>query len=288
MAFGIAPPEFRLPPGAHPGVATLLVSDLAQSVDYYERIIGLRSIERSAGVVQLGVGDRVLLTLQSGALAPASRRAPRLGLYHFALLVDDRAALGRFLLHLETLNQPISSADHAVSEALYLWDPDGLGIEVYADRPRERWRANGSELYMTTEPLDVMGLVEAAGTIEWDGLPAGTRMGHMHLHVGDLGQAEAFYHAGLGLDKVVWSYPGALFLSAGGYHHHLAVNTWARGAPARAATEPGLLEWTLQLPDRAALRAVQANLAALGFDVGEEDGSVVAADPWSTRVRLIG
>jgi len=286
MAYGVQPPAFRVPDETRPGTVTLLVSDLARSLDYYEQILGLRTLERSGGAAVVGAGVRPLLSLMDGAGGPISRRAPRLGLYHFALLVPDRAFLGRLLLHLETLGQTVASADHAVSEALYLWDPDGLGIEVYADRPREEWRTSGGELFMTTEPLNVMGLLDAAGPSDWSGLPAGTRMGHIHLHVGDLPQAEAFYHTGLGLDKVVWSYPGALFLSAGGYHHHLAVNTWAGNAPPRAATEAGLVEWELRVPSADAMSAAGNSLAAAGATVETDADSVVALDPWGTRVRI--
>ena len=140
-------------------------------------------------------------------------------------------------------------ADHAVSEALYLTDPDGLGIEVYADRPRASWTYRGDELVMTTEPLDIGGLITAGEGSDWGGAPDGTTMGHVHLHVGDLARAEAFYHRALGFDKTVWSYPGALFFSAGGYHHHLGTNIWSPGPSARA-DEAKLLEWELVVPER--------------------------------------
>src|SRR5215468_7635984 len=135
----------------------------------------------------------------------------------------------------------------AVSEALYLWDPDGLGIEVYADRPREAWRIRGQEIFMTTERLNLEDLVLAGGGEPWSGLPLGTVIGHMHLQVSDLERAEAFYHSALGFDKIVWNFPGALFLSAGGYHHHLGANTWAAGAGESLDNEARLLEWELVL-----------------------------------------
>ena len=191
---------------------------------------------------------------------PDARPVPhggRLGLYHFAILVPDRASLGRFVRHLSEMGEYAGSADHAVSEALYLSDPDGLGIEVYADRPRSSWRTEGAELYMTTERLDIRAVLAAAGSEPWTGMPGGTVIGHVHLHVGDLDQGAAFYHEGLGLDKIVWSYPGALFLSAGGYHHHLGTNTWSSGPPA-TDEDARLLSWTVALPSAADVEAAAA------------------------------
>jgi len=210
----------------------------------------------------------------------------RLGLYHFAILVPDRAALGHFVAHLAAVGARAASADHAVSEAMYLWDPDGLGIEVYADRPREAWRWRGRELQMTTEPLNLRSLVGAAPASPWQGLPGGTTIGHMHLHVGDLANAEAFDPRALGLDKTVWSYPGALFLSAGGYHHHLGTNTWAAGAPPAGENDARLLEWELMLPDEADVAAAASSCGRAGFEV-TLDGVARVRDPWGTTLALV-
>ena len=138
-------------------------------------------------------------------------------------------------------------ADHLLSESLYLWDPDGLGIEVYADRPPDTCRHCGRERAVTTDPLDVGAVIAVACGEKWAGTPAGTTIGHVHLHVGSLADAEAFYHRALGFDKTVWTYPGALLMSAGGYHHHLATNIWSAG-PEPSADEARLLEWELVLP----------------------------------------
>ena len=200
--------------------------------------------------------------------------------------MPDRSVLGRFVRHIGDRDVYAGSADHSVSEALYLTDPDGLGIEVYADRPRETWRTAGQELFMTTEPLDLRDLVRAGGDAPWTGMPAGTVIGHVHLHVGALDAASAFYHAALGLDRIVWSYPGALFLSAGGYHHHLGTNTWARGAVPAGDGEARLLEWELVLPDAAATAAATDSLQAAGADATAQGGDRLARDPWGTTVRL--
>lgn len=227
-----------------------------------------------------------LLELRERSGASPVPPGGRLGLFHYAILLPDRAALGRFASHLARLGVRAGAADHRVSEALYLQDPDGLGIEVYADRPRREWRQEAGELIMATDPLDVPSVVREGGGEPWTGMPPGTVMGHVHLQVGDLALAEAFYHEALGLDKVVWSYPGALFLSAGGYHHHLGVNTWAAGATPAGDSEARLLDWEIVLPTAADVRAATASLAAAGHDVAEAPGGSVVPDPWGTVLRI--
>ena len=288
--YGIAPPAYRLPEATRLGRVSLQVSDLARSLDYYQRVLGLREVERGEGRALLGAqGDDaplVELSERRGA-RPVSRRG-HLGLYHFALLLPDRAALARFVAHLAKIGEPAGASDHLVSEALYLRDPDGLGIEVYADRPRSEWRTQGRELVMATEPLNLGGLARAAGDEEWNGAPAGTVLGHVHLHVGDVERASGFYHEGLGLDRVVWSYPGALFLSAGGYHHHLGLNTWA-GPHAKppASDEAKLLDWDLIVPTPADVDAAARSLESSGSVVRREGAAARAADPWGTEVVVI-
>jgi catechol 2,3-dioxygenase len=288
-AFGIQPPAYRLPPGTHVGPVALQVSDLDHSIGYYERVIGLRVLERDGPDATLGPqgDDRVLVRLHARPGLRHLRRRGALGLYHFAILLPDRPALGRFLGHLQMTGQPVGTADHAVSESVYLTDPDGLGIEVYADRPRESWRVEADgQLFMTTVPLRIGSLLDEAGSERWAGAPAGTVMGHVHLHVGDLDEAARFYHNGLGFDKIVWGYPGALFFSAGGYHHHLGTNTWAPGPPA-ADDQARLLSWDLTLPHPDDPAAAARSLKAAGYDPFETDTGWMAADPWGTRVRLI-
>ena len=288
--YGIIPPGYRLPAETRLGTVSLQVADLERSLAYYERVLGLRVRARSVQDATLGpqADETALVALRErpGA-APVPRRG-RLGLYHFAILLPDRAALGRFVRHLAEIGEHPGMSDHLVSEAVYLTDPDGLGIEVYADRPRGAWRYEGRQLLMATEPLDVEGLVRTAGPEEWTGIPAGTVIGHLHLHVGDLEAAAEFYHTGLGLDKVVWSYPGALFLSAGGYHHHLGVNTWARGAAPASEADARLLEWEVRVPAVADARAALASLARAGVAVEAAEDGGVARDPWGTAVRVRG
>ena len=287
---GVNAPHFRLPPATRIGAVRLQVADLARSLAYYERVLGLRAVNRTASGVSLGPpggGDPILELRERPGAKPVPRRG-RLGLFHFAILLPDRASLGRFVRHLSEIGAYAGMSDHLVSEALYLNDPDGLGIEVYADRARDQWRYDGRELQMATIPLNVQDLVAAGGTEPWTGMPNGTKIGHVHLHVGDLDQAAAFYHEALGFDKVVWSYPGALFLSAGGYHHHLGTNTWAAGAPSAAEDDARLIEWDLVLPDAATVAAAGASVEKAGGTIERAaDGTILARDPWGTPVRLV-
>lgn len=285
ISYGIPPQHFRLPDGTHPGVVRLQIADLRRSIDYYERLLGLRVIEREAGSATLApTGGRGLIQLHERRGARPARG--EFGLYHFAILLPDRAALGRFAVHVAQLGVRAGTADHLVSESFYLSDPDRLGIEVYADRPRDSWRQRGRELAMTTDPLDVESVIAAGGGVPWTGMPHGTTIGHIHLHVGDLEQAEAYYHAALGLDKMVWSYPGALFLAAGGYHHHLGTNTWSRG-PAATADQARLIEWQLVVPTPQDASAAARSLQAAGYTAEATTRGWVSADPWGSSLRIV-
>lgn len=275
----------RLPGATRLGPVTLQVADLARSVSYYERVLGLRPVATGEGTATLGGADGTVLVelVERRGARPAGRG--RLGLYHFAILLPDRASLGRFARHLAEQGIRAGAADHLVSEAFYLTDPDGLGIEVYADRPRSMWRREGGEVVMATDPLDVASLVAEAGDTRWSGMPAGTAMGHIHLHVGDLAQASRFYGDGLGFDRTMWSYPGALFLSAGGYHHHVGTNVWAGpGARLTGEDDAQLLAWTLVLPTGADREGLVHHLESSGHPV--TPGGIMA-DPWGIRVRLV-
>ena len=284
--YGIAPPGFRLPEAAHVGAVHLQVSDLRRSIEYYEQVIGLtaQTLPDESVALSAAAATRPLVTLRTRPGVTRARTGA-FGLYHFAILLPDRAALGRFAAHLARLEVRVAMADHLVSEALYLWDPDELGIEVYADRPRDTWRRHGQELAMATDPLDIGSVVGAAAGETWTGAPRDTTMGHVHLHVGSLDSAEAFYHRGLGLDKTVWSYPGALFMSAGGYHHHLGTNVWSSG-PGPSPHHAQLLEWELLVPSPHDVANVADNMQAVGFERQPSGDSVAIADPWGTRVRI--
>ena len=287
---GVRPPDYRLPADLRLGEVLLQVSRLERSLEFYQRVLGLRVVQRDERSASLAAADdeAPLVRLREHPHVALASGAGRLGLYHFALLLPDRAALGRFVSHLGAIGARAGSSDHLVSEALYLRDPDGFGIEVYADRPRSDWRSREGELTMASLPLDLDALATAAAGVRWAGMPAGTRMGHVHLHVGELEAASRFYHEVLGLDRMVWSYPGALFLAAGGYHHHLGVNTWAGpGARAAAADEPRLVEWRIVLP-AADVEPAKGSVDRAGYATEVTPDGWRVSDPWGTTVHVVG
>jgi catechol 2,3-dioxygenase len=287
--YGVPPKDYRLPPSTHIGRVRIQVASLDRSISYYETVIGFRVIERSGSVATLGAlgGDSVLLELHEKPGVHSVERRGRIGLYHFAILLPNRAALGRFLGHLAELGERAGMSDHFVSEAIYLSDPDGIGIEVYADRPRSAWRHEARQLTMTTIPLDTDDLIAAGGNEPWAGAPAGTVIGHIHLYVRDIDQAAAFYHDALGFDKIVWNYPGALFMSAGGYHHHLGTNTWAASAPTASEDDAKLLEWEVVVPTTTDVADAATSLERAGFSVERSGQTAAARDPWGTQLRLV-
>jgi catechol 2,3-dioxygenase len=286
--FTVPPPGHRLPPDIRLGPVLLQTGDLGRSVDYYQRVLGLRPLDLGTDQATLGAQDDstpLVRLRERRGVSPVPRRG-RLGLYHFAVLLPDRASLGRFAGHLAALGEYAGMADHLVSEAFYLTDPDGLGIEVYADRPRESWAVHGGKLAMASDPLDLEGLANAAGDGRWTGAPAGTRVGHIHLYVDDLARARDFYHSALGFDRISLDFPGALFMSAGGYHHHLGTNTWAAGAPMAGEGDARLLEWMIHLPDQDSVEAAARSLGTAGYPVARSGSDVLASDPWGTNLRL--
>lgn len=242
-----------LPPDSHIGRVSLTVRDLDRSLLFYRDVLGFRDVDAASKDVaprtaQLGAGGQVLLELHENTTAIAKPRRSS-GLFHFAILVPSRAALGRSLRRLTEKRWPMSGAsDHLVSEALYLDDPDGLGIEIYRDRPREEWPIRNGRLVMATDPLDLQGVHDEPGSeTPWLGLEAGTVIGHVHLHVPHLDSAEALYCGRIGFEATVRGYPGALFVAAGGYHHHLGLNTWAGlGAPPPPEHAAGLRSFTIE------------------------------------------
>lgn len=257
---------------------------------FYTQYLGLQMLEqtgRSTALTADGVTPLVSLRELAGA---KPRPAYATGLYHFAILHPTRADLARTLGHLLARRYPLQGAsDHGVSEAMYLADPEGNGIEIYVDRPRLAWPVANGALRMVTEPLDVEGLLaEADGDGAWAGLPAGTTLGHVHLHVDRLERAQWFYCDVLGFDLVQRYGPSALFVSAGGYHHHVGLNTWAGvDAPPPAADVVGLAYYEIVLPDAEALQQVYERLQAAGVGCERELGALDLHDPAGNGVRLI-
>jgi catechol 2,3-dioxygenase len=261
-------------------------------VRFYSEVIGLAVYERlieGNPIARLGAHGEssILLELEEvpGVNAIGSRQ--RLGLCHTAFLLPTMEDLSSFIQHLGRFEIRFGSADHLYSQVLYLVDPDGLSVEVYADRPQEDWVYKGRELVTATEPL-LFAELSRMPKGSWKGAPSGTKVGHVHLYIGDLDDGARFYHRTLGLNLMTWEFPGALFASAGGYHHHVAVNTWAAGSPVASDRDARLLFWELVLPAQEEIEAVVANMSAAGYEVGHFQGSgSVVVDPWRIRVALV-
>ena len=283
------------------GPIRLTVADPVGVAAFYERAIGLRRVgEAGDGVVRLGAGEDAdparpaLVELIPDASAPPRTRHA-CGLFHLALLVPDRRALAEALRRVAQAGWRLDGAsDHLVSEALYLSDPEGNGIELYRDRPRAEWRTSETgELAMATLPLDLDDLAHELAGDEGDGetdrgMPPGTTLGHVHLQVADLAAAEAFYVGALGFDVMVRGYPGALFVAAGGYHHHLGLNTWASaGGPPADPAARGLRDFTIRFGDAAERDRVTSQVAEAGYALREERDAAVATDPFGIAVRLV-
>jgi catechol 2,3-dioxygenase len=271
------------------GAVRLTVADLARVTEFYERVLGLSRVDGDDGrVVLTADGDHALIELVGDASAAArDPRAP--GLFHLAVLVPDRAELAMALARLAANRWPLDGAsDHLVSEALYLSDPEGNGIEIYRDRPREEWPQENGSLAMATLPLDVQKLLaEVTDSGIEEAAPSGTRMGHVHLQVSDLHQAEEFYSGVLGFEVTVRAYPGALFVSAGGYHHHLGLNTWhSAGAPPVSPGARGLRSFDVVLPTRESLEEVLNRVRQAGLDAEPQADGALVRDPFGNGVIL--
>ena len=278
----------ELAPSTTVGPVHLTVSDLERSLGYYGTAIGLDVLDRGGGTASLGAGGRELVVLVE---EPGASPAPgRTGLYHFALLVPGRGGLARWLAHAIRDRVPLAGlSDHFVSEAIYLSDPDRHGIEIYADRPREGWEGDVATR-LTTLPLDVdslLGELDDPASAPFDGLEAGTRMGHVHLKVASIPETLAFYRDILGFDLMAQLGGQAAFLSAGGYHHHIGANTWesARGAP----PPPGaaaLRHATIVLPDSGERDRAVGRLEHARVGIGERDGQPSVSDPSGNALVL--
>jgi catechol 2,3-dioxygenase len=275
-----------LPPETRMGPVELTVSDLDRSLDYYRRSIVLAVREEGAGRASLG-GDSELLVLHE---VPGAQPAPRnTGLFHFALLVPERRDLAAWLTHAVREQVPMTGvSDHFVSEALYLRDPDGHGIEIYADRPRELWE--GQVGRMTTEPLDLEGLLGELDDPErepFDGLPAGTVMGHVHLQVADIPETVRFYRDVLGFDEMASYGSQATFLATGGYHHHVGANTWASaGAPPPPEGSASLRQAAIVVPDADSRDEAVRRVAETGQQPEETPEGPIVRDPSGNRLLL--
>lgn len=266
---------------------SLNVMDMDLMTRFYKDSLGLEILEKKNDFVDLGVDGRRILSLvrPENVIQKPPRRT---GLYHFAILLPTRKHLGSFINHLRDANVPVTGgADHEVSEALYLQDPEDNGIEVYADIPDSKWEWDGDQVQMGTDPLDFRGLMELGRDTPWTGMPEGTRLGHMHLHVGDLEEAYRFYGL-MGFKRVAQLAGSANFISTGGYHHHIGLNVWnGRGAKPAPENATGLRHYTLAAPDSEALEKIFESLQGQNYQAEMEDGVLFTKDPSGNRIQII-
>jgi catechol 2,3-dioxygenase len=275
-----------LPDATSLGPVALTIADLDGALTFYQETMGMDYLGEAGGAHLLGAGGAPLLRLfhQPDAPAPPSRAS---GLYHYALLLPSRRELAAILWRLAERNTRFQGfSDHLVSEAIYLADPEGNGIELYRDRPRDEWQYRGGALQISTLPLDTEDLL-AEATAPAEAMAAGTTVGHVHLQVGDLDRAVQFYQDVVGLEMVTRYGPSAAFLSAGGYHHHLGLNTWVGvGAPPPAAGSRGLRWFEVQVPGSDALAALLDRARSAGHTVADGGGAYLIAEPAGAQLRV--
>ncbi|AXI08325.1 glyoxalase [Oceanobacillus zhaokaii] len=280
---------FHSKPTTYVGHVRLKVENLQRSLQYYQEIIGFDILEQTSSSAKLTTdGKTSILSLeQPENVIPKQGRTT--GLYHFALLLPEKTDLANIVVHFTEKGIRFGSSDHLVSEALYLHDPDGNEIEIYIDRDPSEWSWNGEEVAMTVDPLDFDRLLKnRVPGKSWEGLPEGTLMGHVHLHVSELEKTEEFYVKGLGFDVVNRYGSQALFLSTGKYHHHIGVNTWnGVGAPKPPENGVGMESYTLLLPNEEAFNKTITNLRKIEATVIEEDGKHIVYDPSGNRIELV-
>lgn len=268
------------------GVVRLKVRNLDVVSTFYQSVLGLTLIANSNHHVTLGVGGTPLLELQGDpTLSPLDPR--QAGLFHTAFLMPTRSDLARWVAHAAEARVPLQGAsDHIVSEALYLADPEGNGIEVYTDRPVSAWHGENGEIRMSTDPLDLPNLLQSAEGTEWSGFPDKGSIGHVHLQVGDTAEADGFYRDVLGLD-IAARYPGASFYGSGGYHHQLAGNIWnSRQAGKRPEGMVGLDSVEILVRNPHDLAAIAARVERVGIASLTNTDGLTLLDPWGTAIML--
>ncbi|MFF2448364.1 VOC family protein [Neobacillus sp. NPDC058068] len=279
--------NFHHEPITFVGQVNLKVQNLERSLAFYQEVIGFKVLEQTERSANLTAdGKTVLLSIQQpNNVVPKQGRTT--GLYHYALLMPKRSDLAKIVNHFVEIGLQFGSSDHLVSEALYLSDPDGNGIEIYIDREPSEWDWKNGEVAMTVNPLNFADLLAGGKQQSWKGLPAGTVMGHIHLHVSELKKTEEFYIKGLGFEVVNRYGAQALFISDGKYHHHIGLNTWnGVGAPTPSPNSVGLESYTLMLPNEEKRNEIIAQLKNIGAPVTEENGSFVTSDPSGNRILL--
>ncbi|WP_345239293.1 VOC family protein [Pontibacillus salipaludis] len=274
-------------PAVRVGVVSLKVQDLPKSKAFYTNILGLKVMEEEGGKAVLSADgkDPLVILEQPKSIEAKDRREA--GLYHFAILLPARKDLASFIYHLTEQGIHMGAADHLVSEALYFEDPDGNGIEVYRDRPSSQWQRVNDQIVMTVDPLDGDSILSELNGDRWSGMPLGTIIGHIHLHVRDLQAAREFYCEGLGFEVTFDRLDKALFLSTSGYHHHIGLNTWKGERAKEPSTKRvGLQFYSLIFPGKEARQKATTRLRELGYRVVEDENMVITYDPIGNTIKL--
>jgi catechol 2,3-dioxygenase len=282
---------YQIPATTHLGEVSLKISNLDRSIQFYTEVVGLKLLTRQDQVATLTAdGLHSLLRLEEVSNSITLPERTHAGLYHFAILLPDRKSLGLAVRNLVASGIDIGQGDHLVSEAFYISDPDLNGIEIYADRPRDTWRRDADNNYiMASDPVDVQSLFDLSADAAWNGLPAGTVIGHVHFHVRSLEEARSFYSGILGFDVVGnFANMSALFVSAGGYHHHLGLNIWAGvNAPVNPANATGIDYFTIVYAHAHEAEQAAQRLSQSGVEVTHDGGIWYTADPQNIGIRLI-
>ncbi|WP_286926928.1 MULTISPECIES: VOC family protein [Lysinibacillus] len=278
--------HFHEKPNTYVTNVEIKVSDLQRSLTYYQEVIGFKVLQQESHKATLTAdGKTALLTIVQPETVEEKTRFTT-GLYHFALLLPSRRDLANVISHFHKNGVYFGASDHDVSEALYLSDPDKNGIEIYADRPEDKWTWHSNQVHMVTEPLNIQSIL-AEGNDTWSGLPTGTVMGHIHLSVSNLTEAEEFYTRGLGFDIVTRYGTQALFISTGRYHHHIGLNTWySENAPKLGEHQVGLKTFSLRLDNEQQVATMKENLRAIGAPVTDIAGGFQTEDPAGNKILL--
>lgn len=279
--------NFHRKPIMFVGQVNLKVQSIERSIAFYERVIGFKVLERTERQAKLTADGKTALLSIEQPIDVEPKQSRTTGLYHFAILLPTRSDLIKIVRHFAEIGLQFGSSDHLVSEALYLSDLDGNGIEIYIDRDASEWKWANGEVAMTVDPLNFTDLLSKGVNDLWKGMPEDAVMGHIHLHVSNLVDTEEFYTKGLGFEVVNRYGNQALFISDGKYHHHIGLNTWnGVGAPKPSAQSVGLESFTLMLPSEETKNEMMNRLERIGAPVIEENGATIAVDPSGNRIIL--
>lgn len=275
-----------LPAATTVSTVTLRVARLEPALKFYREVIGLALRSQASGQAVLGSMDEDILVLLERP--QAKHEAGTTGLYHLAVLLPSRPHLAQWLRHASALSVRLGAGDHDVSEAFYLSDSEGNGVEVYADRPRSVWKKEGDGIYITTQAVDTEDLLKEVPAQAWQGVPAGTTLGHVHLRVNSLDEAKAFYVYLLGFALMSdYTGMGALFVAAGGYHHHIGLNVWqTQDAPAPSEGALGLVHYTVSLPSAGDVEEISARLSQAHYPFSTRENGLELKDPAGNGLRF--